>query len=104
MTNPARRVRLRCMADILNEKGWTLGMNDNIPEGEEFLRQHGFYPTKTASAVVRSTTDSAESDYGPFFARETRPCFHRPTCKYIRRFLKWRDTTRFVSHRAAVDA
>jgi hypothetical protein len=54
--------------------------------------------------TVRAATVSAESGFGPFFGRETKNRFHRPTCKYIRGFLKWPGTIRFESHAEAVEA
>ncbi len=79
-------------------------------ERQAFFDQNGYWPTpfvprKISSKAARlGTIGDGESSYGPFFARDARPHFHRPGCKYIRPYLKWQDTVRFVSHDEAVAA
>jgi hypothetical protein len=79
---------------MLRINGVIINGGDDLPKAPEPI-----YVTRRAA-----TTGSAESGFGPFLGRETKNRFHRPTCKYIRRFLKWPGTIRFESHAEAVEA
>jgi hypothetical protein len=52
----------------------------------------------------RTASVGAEGEFGPFYARPFKNRFHRASCEYMRRFVKWADTIKFNSHAEAVNA
>jgi methylphosphotriester-DNA--protein-cysteine methyltransferase len=57
--------------------------------------------TKEGKSLTVAT--DSENYFGPFIASKTRPLFHRPNCKWMRRVSKG-GRIRFASHALAVAA